>query len=127
MNIRSVIISHGKSFNDISKAMGVRPSTLAGMLEGNPTIKTLRAIAKNVPCEVGEFFIDELPADFDLAAARAAMEGGQEADHQPEPMPLLAPGQCACPRCGAAITFTAFALAVEQPEDEKKEAEHEQV
>lgn len=135
MKINEVIERHGLEFREVSRRMGMKPSALQSAIDRNLTIKTLRLIANAIGCSLVEFFIDEV-SDEQLASLLSAPAAAQSAaePRKADALPfgqdrpqLLAPGQCACPRCGAAITFTAFALAVEQPEDEKKEAEHEQV
>lgn len=136
MKVNEVIERHGLEFREVSRRMGMKPSALQSAIDRNLTIKTLRLIASAIGCSMVEFFIDELSKEdlamlLSLSAPAAAQPAAEprKADALPfgqDRPQLLAPGQCACPRCGAAIMFTAFALAVEQPEDDKKEVEHEQ-
>ena len=122
MEILKVIQRYGHTTYTIAKEMDVKQSSISNMINGNPTIETLRKLAKAIGCTVPEFFIDELPDDFDLSAYR-----------QPKPeaeAPASAPGVLVCPHCGAGISFTAVVTSIPQAaepakEEEKEDAEEE--
>ena len=129
MDIKAVIQAHGKQVQKVAKDMNVKQSTLSGMLTGNPTVKSLQLIAKTVGCSVAEFFLDELPDDFDLAAWRAQMKQSDQqpvADGTADPLPFghgddttQAPGVFVCPCCGAGVSFQTF--VVQKPKEESQE------
>ena len=130
MDIKAIIQSRGYQVQELAKVMKIKQGTLSGMITGNPTVKSLNLIAKALNCSVAEFFLDELPADFDLASWRgrtaAAQKPQSEADELPfnqEQEPEATPGVFVCPHCGAGVSFSAF--VVKEPSE--KEAEHEQV
>lgn len=123
MDILSVIRRHNHTTYTLAKEMGIKQSSLSNILNGNPTVETLRKVADKIPCSVAEFFIDELPEGFDLAAARRS-SAADAADDQPPTEQELAPGVFVCPHCGAGVSFNTF--VVKEPA-ERKEAEHEQV
>jgi transcriptional regulator with XRE-family HTH domain len=122
MDILSVIRSHGHTTYTLAKEMGIKQSSLSNILNGNPTIKTLRQVAEKIPCSVVEFFIDELPEDFNLSAFRPS-SGADATDNQPQMESDVAPGVFVCPHCGAGVSFNTF--VVKEPTD--KEVTHEQV
>lgn len=122
MDILSVIRRHNHTTYTLAKEMGIKQSSLSNILNGNPTIKTLRQVAEKIPCSVAEFFIDELPDDFNLSAARQS-SAAEAADEQPLTEQELAPGVFVCPHCGAGVSFNSF--VVKEPVG--KEIEHEQV
>jgi transcriptional regulator with XRE-family HTH domain len=122
MDILSVIRRHNHTTYTLAKEMGIKQSSLSNILNGNPTVETLRKVADKIPCSVAEFFIDELPEGFDMAAARRS-SAAEAADDQPPTEQELAPGVFVCPHCGAGVSFGAF--VVKEPSE--KEAEHEQV
>lgn len=118
MDILKVIQRYGHTTYTIAKAMDVKQSSISNMINGNPTIETLRKIAKAAGCSVAEFFIDELPDDFDLSAYR-----------QPKPeaeAPASAPGVLVCPHCGAGISFTAVVTSIPQAAESAKEEKKEE-
>ena len=96
MDILAVIRRHGHTSYTLAKEMGIKQSSFSNMINGNPTVKTLRQIADKVPCSVAEFFLDELPEDFDLSAVRG--DGGEA----PKESSML-PQALRCPKCGAAL------------------------
>ena len=121
MEILKVIQRYGHTTYTIAKEMDVKQSSISNMINGNPTIETLRKLAKAIGCTVPEFFIDELPDNFDLSAYR-----------QPKPQvePESAPGVLVCPHCGAGISFTAVVTSMPKAaepakEEEKEDAEEE--
>jgi plasmid maintenance system antidote protein VapI len=117
MEILKVIQRYGHTTYTIAKEMDVKQSSISNMINGNPTIETLRKLAKAIGCTVPEFFIDELPDDFDLSAYR-----------QPKPeaeAPASAPGVLVCPHCGAGISFTAVVTSVPKAAEPEKEEEKE--
>lgn len=116
MDILKVIQSYGHTTYTIAKAMDVKQSSISNMINGNPTIETLRKIAKAAGCSVAEFFIDELPDDFDLSAYRQP---------KPEVEPESAPGVLVCPHCGAGISFTAVVTSMPKAAEPAKEEETE--
>lgn len=130
MDIKAIIQNHGYQVQELAKKMKIKQGTLSGMITGNPTVKSLNLIAEALGCSVAEFFLDELPADFDFAAWRertvAAHKPQSEADELPfnqDQEPDATPGVFVCPHCGAGVAFGAF--VVKEPME--KEVEHEQV
>ena len=103
--------------------MGIKQSSLSNILNGNPTVETLRKVADKVPCSVAEFFLDELPEDFDLAAVRKPKEGADGLPMSNEPESAFAPGVFVCPHCGAGVSFSAF--VVKEPSEEKEESDEQ--
>jgi len=129
MDIKAVIQSRGYQVQELAKKMKIKQGTLSGMITGNPTVKSLNLIAKALNCTVAEFFLDELPADFDLAAWREQMAAAQkpqsDADQLPfgqEQEPEPTPGVFVCPHCGAGVSFSAF--VVKEP-SEKEESDEQ--
>ena len=96
MDILAVIRRHGHTSYTLAKEMGIKQSSFSNMINGNPTVKTLRQIAEKVPCSVAEFFMDELPEDFDMSAVR-----GKNVDTAQQSAML--PQALRCPKCGAAL------------------------
>ena len=130
MDIKAIIQSHGYQVQELAKVMKIKQGTLSGMITGNPTVKSLNLIANALKCSVAEFFLDELPADFDLAAWREQMAAVQkpqsDADQLPfgqEQEPEATPGVFVCPHCGAGVSFSAF--VVKEPSEEKEEGDEQ--
>ena len=155
MDIKAIIQSHGYQVQELAKVMKIKQGTLSGMITGNPTVKSLNLIAKALNCSVAEFFLDELPADFDLAAWRERTAAAQKPQSEADALPFgqeqeqePAPGVFVCPHCGAGVSFSAFVVKAavkregsdaridstereqarqDAKEPSEKEAEHEQV
>ena len=60
MDILSVLKRHGHTTYTLAKEMKIKQSTLSTMLNGNPTVKSLKLMAEKMPCSVAEFFLDEM-------------------------------------------------------------------
>lgn len=60
MDILSVLRRHGHTTYSLAKEMKIKQSTLSTMLNGNPTVKSLKLMAEKMPCSVAEFFLDEM-------------------------------------------------------------------
>lgn len=130
VNILPIIRKYNHTTNTLAKAMGIKQSTLSNALNGNPTLKTLRLMAEKIPCSVAEFFLDELPADFDLAAWREQMAAAQKPQSDTDQLPFgqeqepeATPGVFVCPHCGAGVSFSAF--VVKEPSEEKEEGDEQ--
>ena len=82
MDVKAVIKEKGWTQDDVAKEMGITRVTLAQNLSRNPTLGTLKRIAKVLKCNVGEFFKDELD------------------------LPKDEPNTIICPHCGKKIVFT---------------------
>lgn len=130
MDIKAIIQSHGYQVQELAKVMKIKQGTLSGMITGNPTVKSLNLIAKAMNCSVAEFFLDELPADFDLAAWRERSTTAHKLQSETDELPFgqeqeacVTPGVFVCPHCGAGVSFNTF--IVKKPTE--KEEEHEQV
>lgn len=130
MDIKAIIQNHGYQVQELAKKMKIKQGTLSGMITGNPTVKSLNLIAEALGCSVAEFFLDELPADFDFAAWRERTAAAQKPQSEADALPFgqeqetsVAPGVFVCPHCGAGVSFSTF--VVKEPME--KEAEHEQV
>lgn len=119
MEILKVIQRYGETTYTIAKKMEIKQSSISNMINGNPTIETLRKLAKAIGCSVAEFFIDELSDDFDMSSYRQPKQEEKPAE--------AAPGVVVCPHCGAGISFTAVVTSIpkaaESTSEEKKEGE----
>ena len=119
MDILSVLRRHGHTTYSLAKEMNIKQSTLSTMLNGNPTVKSLKLMAEKMPCSVAEFFLDEmsvkdLEALLEIARER---ENQQKQELQTEPaveelpfindsslQPALTPDVALiCPHCHEAI------------------------
>ena len=110
MDIKSVILRHGMQIQQVAQAMGMKQSSLSAIIAGNPTAKTLQSIAKTIGCPVIEFFMDEVPEDYDMQALIARREPEGLPTNDKEEDQLGAPGVFVCPHCGAGISFNAFTV-----------------
>ncbi len=126
MDIKAIIQSHGYQVQELAKVMKIKQGTLSGMITGNPTVKSLNLIAKALNCSVAEFFLDELPADFDLAAWRERTTAAQKPQSEADALPFgqeqeqePAPGVFICPHCGAGVSFSAFVVKEPSKEGEQ--------
>jgi DNA-binding XRE family transcriptional regulator len=63
MDVKSVIKQYGYTQVTLAKKMGINRVTLAQMIDGNPTINTLRKIADAIGCKTYVFFNDEREED----------------------------------------------------------------
>lgn len=113
MDILSVLKRHGHTTYTLAKEMNIKQSTLSNMLNGNPTVKSLKLMAEKMPCSVAEFFLDEMSAKdlealLEIAREREnqlKQEPTVQADVQPfkdEPV-LTADVALICPHCHEAI------------------------
>ena len=125
MDILSVIRRHNHTTYTLAKEMGIKQSSLSNILNGNPTVETLRKVADKIPCSVAEFFIDELPEGFDLAAVRQSSTA-EVVDEQPLRDQKLAPGVFVCPHCGAGVSFNTFVVKEPAVSEEKKEENNDE-
>lgn len=116
MDIKSVIQRHGKQIQEVAQQMGMKQSSLSGMISGNPTVNSLRLIAEKTGCHVIEFFLDELPADFDFSQFSAPKQPEIEVTADTEEHQESAPGVFVCPHCGAGVSFNSF--VVKEPKEE---------
>ena len=60
MEIKSVAKAHGFTMVQVAERMGISKGGLSQSINGNPTITSLRAVARAIGCEVGDFFKDEM-------------------------------------------------------------------
>ena len=104
MDIKAVLKKYGVTTYELAERMGIKQPSVMQYVNGNPTAKKLEDMARVIGCSPAEFFSDwQGPAGEGDAAV-----GGRQ---------LTAPGQFACPNCGAAIQFTAFTRAVASKEE----------
>ena len=103
MDIKSVLKKYGVTTYELAERMGIKQPSVMQYVNGNPTAKKLEDMARAIGCSPADFF-----SDWQGSAGNI--------DETDDKRQRLAPGQCACPRCGAAIQFTAFTLAVERPD-----------
>ena len=119
MDILSVLKRHGHTTYTLAKEMKIKQSTLSNMLNGNPTVKSLKLMAEKMPCSVAEFFIDEmsvkdLEALLEIARERENQQkqeptAEQTATAQSDALPfkdepvLTADVALICPHCHEAI------------------------
>ncbi len=59
MDIKKVIKERGYTLVKVATEMGITKSALSQMVNGNPSILTLRRIANIVGCQISDFFEDE--------------------------------------------------------------------
>ena len=109
MDILSVLKRHGHTTYTLAKEMDIKQSTLSNMLNGNPTVKSLRLMAEKMPCSVAEFFLDEL-TEKDLEAMLEIVRNrdNQQVVEQPKETDqpssaLTADVAIICPHCHEAI------------------------
>jgi lambda repressor-like predicted transcriptional regulator len=109
MDILSVLKRHGHTTYTLAKEMDIKQSTLSNMLNGNPTVKSLRLMAEKMPCSVAEFFADEL-TEKDLEAMLEIVRNrdNQQVVEQPKEIDqpssaLTADIAFICPHCHEAI------------------------
>lgn len=60
MDIKGVIKEHGFTLVQVAEKMGITKGGISQIVNGSPTVKTLRTIADIVGCKVGDFFKDEM-------------------------------------------------------------------
>lgn len=60
MDIKGVIKEHGYTLAQVAEKMEITKGGISQIVNGSPTIKTLRTIAAIVGCKVGDFFKDEM-------------------------------------------------------------------
>lgn len=86
MNIKSVIKAKGYTLEQVAaewkNGKGTSKGSISKMINNNPTVETLQAIADVIGCKVADFFADEF-------------------DNTP-PMSY----GFICPKCGAALTMS---------------------
>lgn len=110
MDILSVLKRHGHTTYTLAKEMNIKQSTLSNMLNGNPTVKSLKLMAEKMPCSIAEFFLDEL-AEKDLEKMLEIVrnrDNQQQAVEQPKEneqpsSALTADVAFICPHCHEAI------------------------
>lgn len=108
MDILSVIRSHGHTTYTLAKAMKIKQSSLSNVINGNPTIKTLRLMAEKIPCSVAEFFMDELSREELIAFANTKTpEKKTEGDNEQsaEEAKVLR-FNYDCPHCGKSVKIS---------------------
>ena len=62
MDIKGVVKDHGFTLVQVAQELGITKGGLSQSIHGNPTLETLRSIARIVGCKVGDFFRDEMTA-----------------------------------------------------------------
>ena len=110
MDIKSVIQQHGMQIQQVAQQMGMKQSSLSAIISGNPTAKTLQSIAKTIGCPVIEFFLDEVPDDYDLQSIIPRKEPEMLPMSDTEESQTIAPGVFVCPHCGAGVSFNSFVV-----------------
>ena len=60
MDIKGVIKAHGYTLIDVADKMGITKGGISQIVNGSPSVKTLRTIADIIGCKVGDFFTDEM-------------------------------------------------------------------
>ena len=61
MDIKGVIKAHGFTLVEVAGKMGITKGGISQIVNGTPTVKTLRTIAGIIGCNVWDFFADEIP------------------------------------------------------------------
>ena len=96
----------------LAKEMKIKQSTLSNMLNGNPTVKSLKLMAEKMHCTVAELFLDEMTEKdlevlLELVRERDSQpkQGEQQGQNQAEKQePALTPDVAfICPHCHEAI------------------------
>ena len=60
MDIKGVIKENGFTLVQVAEKMGISKGGISQIVNGSPTVKTLRTIADIVGCKVDDFFRDEM-------------------------------------------------------------------
>ena len=60
MDIKGVIKEHGFTLVDVANQMNITKGGISQIVNGSPTVKTLRTIANIIGCNVWDFFKDEM-------------------------------------------------------------------
>ena len=60
MDIKGVIKENGFTLVQVAEKMGISKGGISQIVNGSPTVKTLRTIADILGCRVGDFFRDEM-------------------------------------------------------------------
>lgn len=60
MDIKGVIKEHGFTLVQVAQKMEISKGGISQIVNGSPTVKTLRTIADIIGCNVWDFFKDEM-------------------------------------------------------------------
>lgn len=60
MDIKGVIKEHGFTLVEVAHQMNITKGGISQIVNGSPTVKTLRTIADIIGCNVWDFFRDEM-------------------------------------------------------------------
>ena len=60
MDIKGVVKAHGFTLVGVAEKMGITKGGISQIVNGSPTVKTLRTIADSIGCKGGDFFADEM-------------------------------------------------------------------
>lgn len=60
MDIKGVIKEHGFTLVEVANQMNITKGGISQIVNGSPTVKTLRTIADIIGCNVWDFFKDEM-------------------------------------------------------------------
>lgn len=121
MKINEVIERHGMQLRDVSRKMGIKPSTLQSAIDRNLTVKTLRQISEAARIPIAEFFLDEL-TDGERQQLIAALQpsaqpsqqlaAGTEQEQKDDALPFgqqqrtdISQQAIICPHCHSALVF----------------------
>ena len=121
MKINEVIERHGMQLRDVSRKMGIKPSTLQSAIDRNLTVKTLRQISEAARIPIAEFFLDEL-TDGERQQLIAALQpsaqpsqqpaAGTEQEQKADALPFgqqqrtaISQQAIICPHCHSALVF----------------------
>lgn len=117
MDIKNVIQQRGLLMSQAAEMMGITPQALSQIVNGNPTVKKIEALAKAIGCSPAEFFADWQGAGSE-AANNIEKEESQEktAGEKHDELPFdgnggtdeakpTAQGMYVCPHCGKGVTF----------------------
>lgn len=61
MDIKGVIKARGFTLVEVAGKMGITKGGISQIVNGTPTVKTLRTIANIIGCNITDFFADETP------------------------------------------------------------------
>ena len=109
MDIKNVIQHKGLMMSQAAELMGITPQALSQIINGNPTVKKIEALAKAIGCSPAEFFADwkKSPADelpFDNGVENAENTSSAITNHA-EQEGKSAPGMFICPHCGKGVSI----------------------
>lgn len=78
MDIKGVVKAHGFTLVGVAEKMGITKGGISQIVNGSPTVKTLRTIADIIGCKVGDFFADEMSEEENTSPVLRCPHCGKE-------------------------------------------------